>query len=347
MKITNKWNLPLPLVDAVTFDSYRPSTDRDYTVSEVNSPPRIRILRKVYDAEIEEDVTDRIWALFGSAVHEILYKSAYKRMKAWMRSIIGKATLTPPPYRVFEHRLLRSIKVGDREYVIAGKPDLIDSDGQLEDWKCTTSWKPAMGDYGDWEKELNLHAWLAEGEGVKVKSIAAVMILRDWQEMKAVREDDYPQQRVIRQKLPLWSEAIVETYLKNRIELHATADVLRDAYEASDPKDPILLEALPECSSAERWETAPTFAVMKKDGKRAKKVFKPANMTPEAVAAEHADAESYAVQANSAVGKQIFSVEVRPGESKRCSKFCDVAKYCSQYREIQKTVEAANEAAAG
>jgi len=65
MKLTNKFNLPDPIVNAVQNQGYTPGSS-DITVTQLIQPPLIRQLNKKHWDDIEEDASDRVWALFGS-----------------------------------------------------------------------------------------------------------------------------------------------------------------------------------------------------------------------------------------------------------------------------------------
>ena len=65
MTLTNKFNLPSPIVRAVENDPYS-SGDSDLTTTQFTSPIQQVVLKKRYKDQIVEDVADKIWALLGS-----------------------------------------------------------------------------------------------------------------------------------------------------------------------------------------------------------------------------------------------------------------------------------------
>lgn len=77
MRFTNELGLPDAIVQAVTNDSYSRG-DADISVTTLIGPPRIAELTRLHEAEIVEDVADRIWLLLGRTVHNILEKAAPK-----------------------------------------------------------------------------------------------------------------------------------------------------------------------------------------------------------------------------------------------------------------------------
>ena len=76
-------------------------------------------------------------------------------------------------------------------------------------------------------------------------------------------------------------------------------------------------EELPFCTPAETWEK-PTLYAVKKDGAvRAKSVHESLK-----------EAEEVLLKA----GKG-YALEVREGDRTKCSSFCQVSKFCSQYQQ--------------
>src|SRR6266480_3301089 len=72
--LTNSLSLPQPLVEAVRADDY----DRgecDYTTTQLIRPVRINSLLQKHRDQICEDVSDRIWTLFGQAIHTVLERA--------------------------------------------------------------------------------------------------------------------------------------------------------------------------------------------------------------------------------------------------------------------------------
>ena len=80
MKITNKFNLPEAIYEAVKNDGYTRG-DSDISVTQLIDSPYIRELKNNHNSEIEEDATDRIWSLLGQAVHTILERADTEDLK--------------------------------------------------------------------------------------------------------------------------------------------------------------------------------------------------------------------------------------------------------------------------
>ena len=196
MNITNRHNLPAPLVAAVANDDYHHNSD--ISVTGLISPPQIRMLRKQYSAQLSEDVSDRIWVLLGQAVHTILERA----------NVDGAA----------EERL--SVEIAG--WSVSGKGDLWHDQGTLSDYKVTSVWSYLIGDRWEWQAQLNLYAYLFVKHGMPVEKLQNVLILRDWQASKAV-ESDYPKASVAVLPQRLWTLADAESYLETRVRLHQSA----------------------------------------------------------------------------------------------------------------------------
>lgn len=240
MPLTNRHNLPQPLVRAVTRDPYSKG-DADYSVTELIDSPRIRALQQAHADEIEEDVSERIFSLFGRAVHQILEWGA-------------------DADHVAEERVFATIN----GVTISGGMDLqkIDTQGgvAIQDYKVTSVYSATKEKF-EWEAQLNLYAALIrKTKNYRAKQLGIVAILRDWSKGKA--RGDYPEAPVLQIPIALWPDDAADSYLAKRIALHERAR--RDAF---------LGKPLRDCTPDERWEGQPNWAVMRKGAARASRVF--------------------------------------------------------------------------
>lgn len=198
MKITNKLGLPEPLVNAVLNQQYSPGSS-DITVTTLIQPPLIRKLRREHDDDIEEDVSDRMWALFGSSVHSIL-ENAYKGSTARVEE------------RVYAEVL--GWKLGGQFDVLEGST--------LSDYKVTSVY--ASDGKIEWENQLNVLRWLLHKNNTVVDKLQIVAIFRDWRPMEAKKDPEYPQTKAQIIEVPLWDLDKAEEYVLTRIQLHQLAE---------------------------------------------------------------------------------------------------------------------------
>jgi hypothetical protein len=199
MKFTNRLNLPQALADAVTNDPYD-NGGAWRSVTQLISPPRLVQLKKVHDDEIEEDVSDRIYSLYGQIVHQILQRSNTKD--------------------IVEERVFTT----QRGKSISGGFDVLQlHEGRLIDWKFSTVWK-AIGNHEEWTAQVNLLALLFRRKGMDINFLEIILLMRDHSKPRARREGEYPQLPVKRIPLPIWTRSEQECYLDHRVELHLKAE---------------------------------------------------------------------------------------------------------------------------
>jgi hypothetical protein len=240
MKLTNKFNLPETFINVIKRPQYSRGNS-EISVTEILSPPQLVLLRRQYADDIEQDASDMVWSLFGSAVHNILEH--------------GKDS-----HHIVEERLFTTFE----GWSISGAIDLqemVDGKVLIADYKVTSAWA-VQQEKQEWIDQLNLYAWLVERvKGEKVAGLQIIGIVRDWSRREAAIKDTYPQSPIVTLDIPLWSQEDRESFVKHRLTLHNEANFAA------------VSGLMPECTSEEMWEKKTTFAVMKEGGKRAKKVF--------------------------------------------------------------------------
>jgi hypothetical protein len=209
MKLTNKLDLPQAIVDAVRNDGYTKG-DATISVTGLLRPPRLAVLEKKHDAEIEEDAADRIWSLLGQAIHMIMERA----------NRVGIA----------ERRLSMEIE----GWTVSGAQDLYDEAGALSDYKVSTVWKLIKGDMIEWERQLNMYAVLLRHHGYQVKKLQVIAILRDWSKGEADRDPLYPQAQVVNIDIKLWEPEVALRFMRDRVILHKQAQVRLPECSAED-----------------------------------------------------------------------------------------------------------------
>ncbi len=231
MKYTNRKNLPQIIADAVMNDPYT-SGGSDYTASKLIKPAYQVKLQGEHEHEITEDVADRLWSLYGHAVHYIVERGAQDdRDDAETRYYAD----------VSDYKVSAQI---DHRYIM---------NGDLTDWKLTAAYKIQKAlkeDDADWTAQLNIQAYLLQRNGIAVNDLYIGALCRDWRKFDYLTKEGYPDQ-IEYIKIPKWSFSDQHQYIVGRIEA--------------------MQEAAP-CTREERWQDPPTFAVMKKGGQRAAKV---------------------------------------------------------------------------
>lgn len=235
MRFTNKFDLPETFVNVIHRPTYSKG-DAHISVTELlNSPQIVGLKRKHWD-EIEQDVSEMVWQLFGSAVHKVLEH--------------GKGD-----NHVIEERL----SVDFEGWRISGQIDLQEVTPEgiiISDYKVTSAWS-AMAEKKDWHDQLNTYAWLVETvKKTPVIGARIVAIIRDWSAKET--KEGYPKSPVHVINIPIVPS---DEFVKQRIHLH------NESYFCVATGEP-----LPECTTEEMWERPATYALMKPGNIRAKSV---------------------------------------------------------------------------
>ena len=240
MIITNKFNLPKTIVNVVKRPQYTKGKAK-LSITEIMNSPRIVQLRKKHEAEIEQDVADMVWSIFGTAVHGLLEH--------------GKDS---------NHLIEERIHLNVDGWDISGAIDLqtIEEDGIIiSDYKTTSAWA-VMNEKIEWTQQLNMYAHLVEAvKGITVKRLEIVAIIRDWSRRDSLAKESYPEAPIKVISIPMWTASERAKYLADRLTLHAEAEFVAD-----------MGDTLPPCTPAEMWEKASVWAVKKTGGARAKAV---------------------------------------------------------------------------
>ncbi len=198
-QLTNRLNLPAILVKAVQNDTYTGDKVSDYSTTGLLRPPRIVQLSRMHKDKITEDVSDRIWSLFGQVTHSIIERAASDELveKRLFMEVSGKT--------------------------VSGQIDLYQGD-TIWDWKTTSIYSAKDGPKEEWVQQANINRLICAKNGIEVKKLVYVALYRDWSKMAAERKgEDYPQSQIEIFPLPLWPHGVTEAFVMERIHLHEQA----------------------------------------------------------------------------------------------------------------------------
>jgi hypothetical protein len=240
MKITNKQNLPAPVVALLTRNFYTKGASQ-YSVTELMSPPKIRRLREQFDDQIEVDVTSMLESQFGTFMH-------------------GKLEAKEIEGCINEERLFTDVN----GMTISGQIDLqeeLTSGIGVVDYKFVKAWSVMMNKT-EWETQLNVYKWLVET--VKHKKVVRLQVcafIKDYSKFET--KDGYPEAKIVMIDIPMWDSVKAESYVRSRLEMHQNAKMAHDFGEELQP-----------CTDEERWAKETTYAVKREGRKTAIRVFK-------------------------------------------------------------------------
>ena len=240
MKITNKQNLPAPIVALLSRNYYSKGASQ-YSVTELMSPPKIRRLREQYDADMEIDVTKLIASQLGTFMH-------------------GKLEAKEVEGYTNEERIFTEVD----GVVISGAIDLqqqVEGGVVIIDYKFVKAWSVKQGK-DDWTTQLNIYKWLVESvKRVPVKGLQICAIIKDYSAHDT--SEGYPEAEAVMIDIPMWDSVTTEAYVRKRLEMHRNAKVNHE-----------FGEELQACTDEERWMSETVFAVKREGRKSAIRLFK-------------------------------------------------------------------------
>lgn len=240
MKITNKYNLPKAFLEMAQSDyQYK---DKQYSVTSMLKGNKEAILKRRYHNEIEKDVADMVWLLFGTATHHILEQQ------------------TEADDELKEEYMKIEILDG---YKLSGLFDLYNGEtNTVIDYKTTSVWKAIYGDYDDYKKQLLIYAWMLQQIGFDCRRGQIVMFLKDWKKSQVDRKKDYPQHAVQTVEFEFNTQDFIEIdkFIKNKFKSLRLDELMED-------------DQIEPCSKEQRWQDDDTFAVKSKGRKRAHRVL--------------------------------------------------------------------------
>ena len=287
--VTNKFNLPKFVVDALTYSDYTRG-DSDISVTQLIDSPRIARLQREHADEQTKDAVDFVWSRFGTSVH-VMFEESLKAT--------GSDVIT-------EERLFTETQ----GWKLSGAIDAqeVSDDGVIiSDFKVTSAWSVIYGK-SSWNTQLNVYAYLVrKAKGQTVKKLQIVALLRDWVRSKAQQGGEYPTAPIVVLDIPMWSEAEQDAYVESQIKKHM---------EATNTDQPLIF-----CSSEETWQKDTVYAVMKKGRKSAVKLYK-----TEAEAVERAEKEGSNHSVEVRKGEKTRCKGDWCGVSKWCDQYQSEAK---------------------
>lgn len=238
MIITNKYNLPQALVEFATRkdDTYVRDPQAFGATTLLNGVREI-VLKRRHSESIEQDISDMVWMLLGSAVHKI----------AESHDTSGESE---KDYRlVFENGL-----------ALRGRVDYYNTtDSAVEDYKTCSVWKVIYQDFDDWKKQGLMYALLLMASGKTVKKLRFHALIKDWKagdyRLALLKNNFYPEHAMWTWEYEIQPNDLdeISKFVEEKLKEVEKALLLTD-------------DELPVCSPSERWNDGDKYAV-KKNGR--------------------------------------------------------------------------------
>jgi len=235
MILTNKYNVSEVFVTAVENDPYSKG-DAHISVTGLLSPPQMRYLLEKHDHEIEVDVSDRLAALHGQAMHVIAERAATDNLQ-----LLTEKT-------IYTHYLGWKIK-GQFDGVLIGP-------GILRDLKNCKAYKVADSKIPEeWVQQTNVYKRMLQKEkGLVINQIQVDVFIRDFDKRRARTSQGYPPSAGYKIDIPVWDDDTIDAFIEERVRLHQEAE----------PRS---------CSERDIWARPAKYAVMKRGNVRAVRLF--------------------------------------------------------------------------
>jgi len=310
MKITNKYNLPNALVNIANMDNEPHNEKNTFSATTILKGEKEIILENRHFDEIEMDISDMTWTIFGTAVHSLAEKEVSEKDGTSEMKIEYCFIKEDLVKMGFSEELANKYA---NKYKLTGRCDLYnEKEMLLQDYKTATVWKFIYGDFDEWEKQGYIYTWLLRKNNQYVKDIKFHALLKDWNngdnKMAILKNNYYPPRPIT-----------TYSFQPNEIDLIKIQDFIFEKVKKliTIIENKIQDNDIEYCNEKERWQTKTTYAVMKKNRKTALKVFNNLN-----------DANAF-IKDNSE--KNILSIETRFGQARKCIDYCIAHEYCSYY----------------
>ena len=205
MIVTNKLNLPEGFVKAVSTIKHNKKGCLSATTL-IQGIKQIILTDRYWDMLVD-DVSDRIWAIFGSAVHSLLENG-------------GENDFTE---QIVSH------KVGD--ITVTGRIDNYNTQhGIIDDYKTASVTKVKIGNFSEWYTQGMIYAWLLTKNNFPVNKCRFIALLKDHSKTEAMWDKDYPKEPVYIHEFPVTQKDLfkIGVYLRNKVEEHQRCLLLAD-----------------------------------------------------------------------------------------------------------------------
>lgn len=216
-RITNRHGLPEAFVNAVSKHTHKGA---DISATGLKLSPRQFWLSRRHADEITEDVSDRIWSLWGTTFHAIMEDGEDDTL----------------------HReLYCETEIAGKK--LSGTIDRVLKDGSIEDWKTTSVFTVMYGSsIEDWTVQLNVYAYLLKIiHGIDSPNLSIWAMMRDHRTGEIEKFGErYPISPVKKIPIEKWTNEVTEKFIKDRIN-----DIF--AHETTPDAD------LPKCTKDQVW----------------------------------------------------------------------------------------------
>ena len=176
MKITNRHGIH-PVFENFEKLNQHTTGGADISVTSLIDSPYIYGLSILHDDEIEEDISDRILAILGTAFHTAMAEAVPEGSIAEERLHASYPAIDSPVAWTQWHP-------NERDLTVSGQIDLRtpaeDGGWILSDYKTVNSYAVQSEPSSSWIRQLNCYADLARKNGLEVSGLEVIAVIRNW-----------------------------------------------------------------------------------------------------------------------------------------------------------------------
>lgn len=262
---SNDARIPLALAVFLATDDY------DYESGVISAtsllkPVRQLVLSKRVDGNAPIDISGLVASRMGSAIHAAIEKSwtgatLIKALQSlgYPNKVINNIVVNPEPDHLqanpdaipvyMEKRSYKQIG----KYRVSGKFDFV-AEGTVQDFKSTSVYNYINQSSVDkYVLQGSIYRWL--NQDIITKDVMMIhYVFTDWSKASAMQDKNYPQNRVLTQRLPLLSLEATENFVKSKLTLLSTYN---DAPE----------NRIPLCEDKDLWRKADVWKYYKDPAK--------------------------------------------------------------------------------
>lgn len=345
--LTNKYNLPKTIVDACKNDGHRVAGD--ISVTQLIDGPQVRLLKMKHNYEV--DVAETLWALMGTALHNILERanisSVRKRAFILTAETIMKAAENTTVINEDDEKKVKQLKaaanyifgliphlfpeIGERylfevtlrhdfgDWTLYGTFDLYDKEtGILYDYKFCSVYQWIFPEaQKKWKAQTNVYALMLDQQGYKINGIRIIAFFRDWSDNQLNRNKDYPKMQIQEIDVELGNPKDPQQR-PWQVQVQGYIEFRLNLHRRAENGETI------RCTGEDRWAKSDEWKIKTPGSKKALARFDDQQL---AVNFVQENKYKYDLQ-----GKRL-DIEYHPGDSMRCAKYCPVASVCQQRQE--------------
>lgn len=254
MRITNRFNLPEPLVKAAERHEHKRA---DFSVTQLLKGATEIALEMLFHEMLEMDVSDMVNMMLGTAVHKLFEEQESV-------GVLNEYYMEVPIFGTF---------------TVSGVADVIDTIAEeISDYKTCSSWKVVYGDYEDWKNQGRGYCYLYfRKTGKMIRKFRIIAIIKDWSATEAQRNKEYPQSPIVSIKFEFDPAEIYS------VECAWREKIVKVLYK-------MVTQDFGCCSKEERWVRDEKWALMKEGRKSALKLY---DTEAEAIEAKGEDKNLY------------------------------------------------------